>query len=253
MQGQDFVTVYWTPGAYNIESTSWTQLYAEPKSLLSELNQKRNKENKNTKGQNMFGCPSYVDAIKNVFTVNNIVESQINMPDYLTHNDLQYPFDIDDIAPLRVKVLRPPSIDGTVNINYNMSWLLFADEPLVARFTAPYFPATSPAKDVILSAGEFDIGQWFRDFNLDYHVPNNTKVLSFKKDQPLFYMDFKTNKKIILKRFLLTQEIRNFADECANSRARYGSFFTLPERYRIAKESKMAEQVLSLIKKNLVE
>lgn len=253
MRGQDFVTIYWTPGAYSSEDVSWTQLYAEPKSLLGELNKKRNKENKNNKGQNMFACPSYVETMKNVFTVNNIVKSKINMPDYLANEDLNYPFDIDDIAPLRVKVLRPPSIDGTVNIVYNMSWLMFADEPLVAKFTAPYFPATSPGKDVILSAGEFDIGQWFRDFNLDYHVPVDTKELTFEEDQSLFYVEFKTDKKIILKRFTLTNQIRNFADECSESRNRYGAFLSLSQRYRMSKESKMSEQILSLIKQNTID
>jgi hypothetical protein len=171
----------------------------------------------------------------------------------LYSDELQYPLFINDVAPLQVKVLRPPSIEGTSNIVYNMSWLMFADEPLVAKFTAPYFPATSPAKDVILSAGEFDIGQWFRDFNLDYHVPYGTKELNFEENQPLFYVEFKTDKKIILKRFMLTNEIRNLASECAESRNRYGSFFSLPQRYNMAKESKMSEQILSLIKQNTID
>ena len=254
MEEKDYITVYWSPAPFVVEESSWSQLYAEPTNLLSDLLSVRNTMNKAKVGQSMFGCPAFTSAMKNVVVVKNVVEGSINMERLVPNsNNYQYPMVFNDAAPLQVKVQREPSIMDYTNIVYNMSWLLFADEPLVARFTAPYFPASTPAEGVILSTGEFDIGSWYREFNLDYHVPPHVKELVFEEDQPLFYIDFKTDKKIILKRYTMTREIRNIADEFATSRERYGKFKALAERYSVSKKTMMPELLLHEIRKNVVE
>lgn len=254
MQEKDYITVYWSPAPFVSEEFSWNQLYAKPINLLSELLAHRNIENKTKAGQNMFGCPAFTDAMKNIVVVKNVIESTINMERLMpTPNNYQYPMVFNDAALLQVKVQREPSIMDYTNIMYNMGWLFFADEPLVARFTAPYFPASSPAEGVILSTGEFDIGTWYRDFNLDYHVPPKIKELIFEEDQPLFYIDFKTDKKIIFKRYTVTKTLRNIANEAAESRERYGAFKSLTNRYLVSKKTMLPELILTEIKKNVVE
>jgi len=247
---KDTITIYWSPSAFLPEESSWTMLYSEPEPLLNQIIQKKNDNNKKN---NMFSCPAYVSSMKNVFVTNNVMPSKIIIPEYIKSNNLNYPLDIFDIAPLKVKIDKEPSIEGTVNIRYNMSWIFFAEEPVVARFTAPYFPPVSPAQNVILSTGEFDIGQWFRDFNLDYHIPHNVSELNFEADQPLFYTEFKTDKKIILKRFKMNKELANIAEECATSNIRYGGQKNLLQRYENAKKANLREQVLNEIKKNLID
>lgn len=254
MQDKDYITVYWAPAPFVPEETSWSQLYAKPTSLFTELLEVKNPENKAKRGQSMYGCPSYIETMKNIFVVKNVIDSKIDTSKLVvTDDNYNYPLIFNDIAPLLVKVQREPSIRNYTNIVYNMGWLLFADEPLVTRFTAPYFPPLSPADGVILSTGEFDIGSWYRDFNLDYHVPPKTKELVFEEDQPLFYIEFKTDKKIVLKRYKLTKELRNMADEFVQSRERYGKFKTLQQRYSASRKSMMPEQVLSEIRKNVIE
>jgi hypothetical protein len=250
MIDQDYVIVYWAPCAYEPGTSSWSQLYSEPVSVLSQFNKKRNKKTEHT----MFNCPAYVDIMKNTFVVNNVLNAEINLPDEV-HNRkfngeiLRY----DNLGGLQLRVERESSFTDYTDIVYNMSWSLFADEPLKAKFVGPYFPAYSPGDGVILSVGKFDIGQWYRKFDLSYHVPSSTKKLLFKENDPLFYIEFETTKKIIFKRYIMTPELLHLSAESAQSINFLGRVKSLAERYAIAKKAKIPEQVLKLIKNNVVE
>jgi hypothetical protein len=251
---KDYVTVYWAPAPFVQEESSWSLLYSEPVNMVSELLKVKSVENKPKNFQSMFGCPAYAEAMKNVFIVKNVLENTIDMSKIVSSlQNPNYPVYFNNLGPLQIKVQREPSITNYTNINYNLGWLFFADEPLEAKFTAPYFPPETPGEGVMLSVGQFDIGSWYRDFNLDYHVPSKTKILTFKEDQPLFYVDFKTDKKIVLKRYKLTKELKNMSEEFVRSRERYGKFSSLQHRYSMSKKSMMPQQILSEIRKNLVE
>ena len=82
----------------------------------------------------------------------------------------------------------------------------FADQPLVARFMAPNYPPTTPSPGAILTSGQFDIGKWFRTLNVEIQLYGNKGELHFKKDEPIFYVNFLTDRKVILKRFELTKD-----------------------------------------------
>lgn len=252
MSKKDYITVYWAPSPYVSKEVSWSYLYPEPVNILSELNKSRNKEIKNSKG--IFSCPSYIDAMKNVYILKSSIDDKINVPQELfTDNSYNYPFEYDSGSKLLTTIIRPSSFDNYINVSYNLGWLMFADEPLEVRFTAPYFPTTTPAEGVILAAGEMNIGKWYRDYMLDYHVPLGIKELIIKDNQPLAYVEFKTNKKIILKRYQLTRTLRSIADDLSSSGTRYGFFKSLEHKYKKANEALIPQQVLSEIKKNLID
>ncbi len=256
MGDKDYITVYWAPAPYTPEDDSWTQVYPEPVSLLSDLNKARNKDNKNKDAKNMFACPSYIDAMKNVFVLKSAIDDTVKVPDYLHDLNItpsEYPSRYDSDSKLLTVIARETSIENHINIAYNLGWLMFADEPLEVRFTAPYFPASSPGEGAILSAGQMDIGQWYRDYEIEYHVPRGVDELVIKENQPLAYVQFMTDKKIVLKRYNLTPTLRNLASECAESGFRYGRFKTLKERYLTGKKSLLPQQVLTEIKKNIIE
>jgi hypothetical protein len=159
----------------------------------------------------------------------------------------------DNNSKIGIMAARPTSFEGYSNIAYNMGWIFFADEPVVGKFTAPYYPPVAPTEDCRLSAGKFDIGSWFRPFKLDYHIPTKDTELVFTEDMPLFFVEFETDKKVIFKRFIMTDILENLYLEMSESTARYAAHMPLVNRYKMAKNAKMAEQVLHEIKKNVVE
>ena len=135
---------------------------------------------------------------------------------------------------------------------YNLSWIFVAEESLVMEFSPPYLPPYSPSPNSILASGEFDIGQWFRPINLDYHVPFENTYFKVKTGDELAYVRFKTDKKVVLKRFTMNQRLMNLYTEMSNVSARYNANKTLLQRYDMAKKSKIMSIVMKEVKANVV-
>jgi len=125
--------------------------------------------------------------------------------------------------------------------------------PLTARFTAPYLPTVSPSPGAILACGEFDIGQWFRPFNLDYHIPLDNTRFTVEEGQDLAYVKFDTTKKVLLKRFTFNKVLHHYAYEMSNTPNRYAEYIPLSQRYQMSKNSKMNKLILKEKKNNFVE
>jgi hypothetical protein len=251
---KETLTVYWSPASYNPTQESWAFLYRDPEPLLNLIK----KQHYNKVGR-MFSCPATKDALKNVFVLLSALDDTHTLPiDYLKSstaikvNDGSQIEIIQTGGKISLMRFRDSSLTNYSNLSYNMKWVFFSEEPVLAKFTAPYFPTTTPADGAIFSTGKFDIGQWPRVYNLDYHIPFTTEKFQFNVNDHMFYLHVETNKKIQFKRFDMSLKLHNMCNESAESPTRYGVFKPLSERYQMAKEAKIKEQVLSEIKKNLV-
>jgi hypothetical protein len=246
------VVVYWAPSLFSDETESWNLLYPEPELVKHKLH---NVSSNYKRG--LFVCPSVKDSLKNLYTLTSAINEDIDLPvEYLKsiHMD-EGPASIPSVNRQKVKLWkeRNSSLEGYSNLNYNLGWVFFSEEPLIAQFTAPYMPTTSPSVGAIQACGEFDIGKWFRPYILDYHIPlSNT---SFKIDigQDLAYVKFCTDKKVILKRFTINKKLENYSQEMSGSSARYDRYVSLQHWYSMAKKSKMTDIVLKEIKNNLID
>ena len=69
--------------------------------------------------------------------------------------------------------------------------------------------------------------------------------------EPVAYWQFHTNKRIVFKRFFLSEELKAFGVNAANA-SRWLPGKTLQERYDMFRASKMQEQVLAQIHRNAV-
>lgn len=247
MKNENEITIYWSPAAYVADKESWALAYAEPVNLINEYRQNKNLQNGPS---NFFACPAVNDMFKNIYVVRQQFDDKIIISDidkYFEDNEK-----INGGSLLSAFMPRKSSLNDYFNIQYNMCWTFFADEPVIARFTSPYFPSHAPAKGALLMCGEFDIGSWYRTFNLDYHIPLDTKEMVFNQNDPLFYIEFKTDKKVVLKRYMQSDTLFNIGREMVNSPSNYGRFKSLKEKYLMSKKAKMPEIILSEIKKNLI-
>lgn len=253
MKDTNTITVYWAPSHFAVDDSSWSLLYAEPISLSSF-----SRSLKSTYKDGVHRCPAFNDGLNNTFLFKSNIDDTAEFSSGLlkgihSNPNNNYPMIFSTSSHVSVHSYRNSSFNDHVNVEYNMGWLLFADEPVVAKFTAPYFPAIAPAEGAMLATGEFDIGTWYRPYVLDYHIPVDTQRLVFKENDPLFYVEFKTDKKVILKRYLLTSTLKNLETEVSASHFRYGSFKNLTQRYAQFKRANLRSQILTEIKKNLVE
>jgi hypothetical protein len=247
------VVVYWSPAVIG-----WEMLYTEPKSIYSNIRSKA-KYNSVEKNSNMFACPASNDVLQNVYAIKSNLDDCYELPiQFLEELEQQQTINFPVMLPMnRNKISfisqRKSILEGYWDIEYNLKWVFFADEPLKMKVTSPYFPHSAPTPGAFVSAGQMDIGQWFRNINLNYFVPKTATSMEFKVDDSLLYLEFMTDKKIVFKRFQTTPLLNEMLLECHESPQRYGRNMPLAKRYEMAKKSKLRERVLTEIKKNLIE
>lgn len=249
MDSKKPLTIYWSPAPLVNEQMSWHLLYRNPVSVLKKIIDEQ--------GGEMKTCPSVKLLLKNTFTFTSAIDDS-------------FEFDLDTAKEMSTQDLygqeiprtnskvplyqnRPSSLTGYTNATYYLSWIFFSEEPIEAYFTAPYFPPKAPMTGALFSPGTFNIGKWFRPIPLDYHLPLTDNKFNIEKDDELMYVRFNTDRKIILKRFEMTKNLWNLADECIFAHERYGKGQPIEEKYEMALSSSMPQRILKEIKSSLGE
>jgi hypothetical protein len=236
----DEIIVYWAPGAFSNFDQSWDMLYSEPVSVLAKLMSDK------LPGAGIAQCPATKSLLKNVFALTSNIDDEFDF----------FPKGVSNLNPSlgESKVLfskpRESSFSGYVNATYNLSWLFFASEPVNMRLTAPFFPAVGICEGSLFSPGTMDVGSWYRQVNLDWHVPETTERISIQEGQELAYVEFETTKKITFQRYVTTPRLMHIANELAQSHIRYGKHWPLKKKYDLAKKAGMRELILAEIEKN---
>ena len=165
--------------------------------------------------------------------------------------DSSYFYDFTDkdnpvIAPLTQRalncnVVRPSTINAGPTIEFALRYIFFAEESLNARFTPPMFHPAKHTKYGTTIPGDMDIGSWFRPFPLEMQLWGDSGEINFEEGEPLFYVEFDTEREIILKRFSFDQELHNYSKHCVSF---YNQEYSLIKRYNRFKITKMNEMVL---------
>lgn len=237
------VVVYWAP-AYNSGPVDWNILYNEPRPVMDVFRDTKTNINK---GDSFFYCPAFKDQFDNMFYFDNVVDSKY-IYDSMQNRVLMPSPD----ACLDATVLRPPSMENTAHIGVSLSWVFFCEESLEMSVTPPYFSKSHMSKFGAIVPGRFNIGKWFRQLNAEIVLWPGVKQLEIAKNDPLMYVKFHTDKKIILKRFTMTPELRGVADATSKSSSLLGKFMPLASKYEHFFKTKTNALVLKHIKDNLV-
>jgi hypothetical protein len=239
------IVIYWSPATFSKEDESWNLLYRDPENVFSSII-------KNTIPK--FGireCPAVKDNLKNVFTIKSNHEDHIKL-----HRDLLEDHNVGLLpteSVVTLRHMRQSSYPGYANLFYNMRWAFFSSEPVIARMSSPYYPATTPTPGAIMATGQYDIGQWFRYFDLDYHVPIDSTSFDVNIGDDLMFIEIMTDRKVIFKRFWMTNAINHMAYEMSSSTGRYQiNYKTLQHRYNLFNKTSMRQMLLREIEANLI-
>jgi hypothetical protein len=240
---EDVINVYWSP-FYQTggEYPDWSFLYPKPKNLFSTLIEKKNLDSKT---DNYFACPAISNKTKNIYVFSNASYSS-----YRYEGSEIYPTSENFIS---VVSTRPPSINEGPLFLFSLNYLFFADQPLDAYFTPPYFSKPEYTQYGSVIIGEFNIGQWFRSYNVEIQMWSNKGEFHLKENEPLFYVEFKTDKKIKMHQFKQTDQILKYSDACSTTQLLFGKGESLVKRYKRFKDVGLREKVLMEIKNNLLE
>jgi hypothetical protein len=246
---KDVITIYWTPGRFLLEEESWNILYREPEPLINRIYKDSKKDSAVRK------CPAARDSLRNIFVVKSNHNEVTNFPEgYLksveNSTEPNFPLELDSTLGLLKE--RNSEYENYVNLSYNMSWFFFASESLNVKITSPYYPPISPTEGSALFPGEFDIGMWYRPFNAEYLIPTNAKSFVINQDDPIFYIDAKTDKKVVFQRYNNSKELMSIAREVFTTTTLFGKSQTMSSRYKMFSRSNSREILLNEIRKNII-
>lgn len=208
--------------------------------VWSDLLDQKNKKN----DMSMFGCPAIRGALKNVFMA--------VMPETLVFNVGEND-QIDSVY--KSQKSRPESlVGGNTFQTQNFPIYFWSEEPVMMRATAPWFHKTSYQSKGTVYPGEFNVGKWFRPLQLELHTWQKNDVVEIKENEPLYYIEFFTDKHIELQRFHLSPELLIMSDILVNSpwQQQDSNTGTFNQRYEAYEKSDFAIRIKEEIQANLM-
>lgn len=243
------ITVYWSQGEDEEQVPFNRQmLYLNPVNLYKDLLKRQNPaiagRPKQTRDSSFYVCPAVRGKMSRIYFIPNPVETSVQIRDYelLPHTGVGVP----------LTSMRTNSMLDTVHVRSDLTWYFFADEPLEVSFTSPYFHAVEYLSVMQLPPASFDIGQWFRTFNVEYILQRRNADLVIHEGDPLVYMEMHTDRPVRFVRFDYTPEIAGLAHACAAAPRVLGKWKALSERYEQFRRAQMRESVLRHIQANLI-
>ncbi len=237
------LVVYWAP-AVALENGSWDLLYPEPTNLYSNL---MSDKNPNRGLTTYLLCPSASRKFKQTYVITQPHDSSY----VYDFTDVNFPI-ITPTSKMHIgcEVRRPSSIKAGPTVEFHLRYIFFSEESLNARFTPPMFHPAKHTNYGTSVPGNMDIGSWFRPYPLEMQLWGQSGEIKFQEDEPLFYVEFDTEREIILKRFTYTDKLRSYAHHCVTF---YNQEYSLIKRYNQFKRTKMNELVLKEIKENCID
>lgn len=247
---KDTITVYWAPHSTPTEDGigNWNMLYEDPQTLFKYWTQFSIKDEPEA---SMIQCPAFKNLAKNTYVFNSPIDTSYSFsaPSRLGHQIELTPQTKEYIAAF---IPRNQTMSVGPNMEISLRLHMFAEEPLEVMLTGPYLHKTEYTKSGALTSGQFDIGQWFRPINCEIQLFGQEGTIDFKKDEPLFYVKFLTDKKIELKRFELTPELDTYAKKCIGAKSVFGLRKPLSFYYDKFMKTRTKDIVLKKIKENLI-
>lgn len=240
--------VYWTPKSTHWEQepgNNWNLMYPEPVNLMQELSKSKTKESKK---MSFFSCPAVSGRLKNTFVFRNNVKTTV-------HWDITDPLDpIIEVEEYGINctIPREPALEGTAMIWLFLGFLFFCEEPLIAQTQVPYMHRPGYTNKGVIVPGGYDISSWFRAVNCEMLMWDEKGSMTIEEDEPLMYLELLTDRPVIFKRFVYTEEIAKIDVACVRAPKYFGRNLPLVQRYKRFKETRTHEILAKEIKKNLV-
>lgn len=237
------ITIYWAPFLTE-DRVNKDLLYPKPNFLFNEY---KDRKSEIAPIDHFLSCPAISSKFKNTIV-------------FKSPSTFSYSFDFEESSSLILQSkaglnfykYREPNLKDGPMVCLELSYIFFAEESLPTSFTGPYFSKPGYTKEASLIPGEFDIGQWFRPYNMELQIWNKSGQIDFIEDEHLFYAEFKTDKKIKLKRFEMTDKLYDYVGSANSSMTTFGRGESLSKRYNRFNKTGFRSKVLTEIQKNLI-
>lgn len=234
------ITIYWTLVSEPNRHTMMNLLWEPPKPLLTVLPPG---DTANPKGSYRL-CSGAQSIFKNTYVLTHPLTSSVSV-----EGPVDKPTIKDSSGPWSAV---SPALKNRYRVEYDYSWAFFCEESVLMQVTPPYMHNTSDKEGGMISSGSMDISRWFRHINLTYILWEGKDTLTVTEGDPAIYLQFFTDKKIVLKQFECTPEVLSMARQVVNSSS-FSHLEPLKDRYLRFTRSNRHKRLLNLIKQNTLD
>jgi hypothetical protein len=220
-------TVYWTPVTTQSEGEELYEmevLFGEPRPLAKEI--------ANAYKDYLFiQCPATQAFYRNTFVItapmSGVIQVGENENGSATIATSGHGWDksfYDAFSHIRE--------DKTVTLP--PTYLFYAKESLEME-VLPVFLLNSPSLDnAFFTPASFDIGRWIRPVDFSFVPKDYTKPITINRGDPLYFVRFKSDERVVLERVPFTRSLRSMMHACVSVKKRVRNI-TLPVLYEMAK------------------
>lgn len=248
MKNNNEIVVYWASIPGNSPQGTFLN-FKDPEPIIKEL--KKLGERLITgadESHNFLRCPSVINNVKNTFSFSSPINLKIEWKD----KRISTPEGNQEFFDRFISPRNPAS--GFLSAN-QFHTVFFTEEPsLIAKQKVAIYTENDFTRKTGLLEGQIDIGNWFRALDIAFYFKSED-VVNIKIDDILYYLEFVTEKKIVFKRFHITDRTKTLMDYCVDLKQhrKFSLKTYLEDCYMLFNRSKFKKQFLKEIKNNLSE
>ena len=238
----DEIIVYWSFSGFHVDGETQYR-FDDPRRIKLDS---KELDKENGLSLQFTKCPAYKDVIESTFTINSPFDFTIRSSNgqfmfdapYANQDFLNKYFIIRDVK--------------SKFFTFKTPFLFFCEESLQMQQTGAHFNQNGFIDKTLIIPGKYDIGKWFRPLETPFIFKNGVESVSVTENDVLTYVNFLTDKKVILKRFHYTQEMEQLVREMSGLKRFKTEFKPLSWFYEKFSSNGIKKKVLKLIKENLV-
>lgn len=206
------VDVYWT--TLTSADTYSGLLIPQPKPALSELSYK---------GHRIMQCPAFQDYYSNMYTVQSPFAMTLSPDGNFTVDTNSQTVEVDRAGSALIGtdedfLFLPPHI------------IFFTEEPCLIELVHPTLSGGELSRKEHLVCGTFDISKWFRPVHPVY-TRKSGEELSITYRETLMYVKFRTDKRVNLHRFHLSEYLKHAHTEVSTVKHLNQNFYKSMQNY----------------------
>jgi len=232
----DTLIVYWSPWQHKDIYDQRYSSYKNPEKLLSYADKFRNDKNLT---DTWYKCRAYMEFAKNTFVLRSPfgVDAKIDSP-YIRSLNKDYEVEQFDA--------KNPSMSNSYTVNFSTNWIFWCEEDLTITTMNPYI---EPSRfNGFYVPGSFNINKWFRPVEGAFQLYPGQDTFTVNPGDPIIYIKFNTDKKVILKRFKMNDALNESVYKCTTYKVG-NPWRSLPFLYNLFTKNKWG----GIIRKNILE
>jgi hypothetical protein len=230
--------IYWCPFLLNGD---WHNTgYFEPEPVFKHIISQRDGDAEYLK------CPSFQKYYSTTFLIRSPVDLELKIEKdaegrkILTTKNFNQEFYNDHIFPRMAqnKVFSMFSLE--------FSYVFYSKNSVILEMIPANMEKTSFIQNTNLIPGEFDISKWIRPVSPAFEIVDDSQILSISRGDPLYYIRFRTDKKVNLVRIEQDDTIEKVEKACARLK------FFVPKN-NLEENYEAAKSMINLYKDKLVK